>query len=340
MPIEKQNLESSARLILDSAMARFLPKDIDQVPTTIRRIIQGFEVVANYQYVRGLEHIEWLRDQYRQMQSEDHSLPLLFAFNHTGKSEVFRVIEFAINIAGRADRLFLPVSEDYTDEEIYYTYSKLVETANAVGIQTFPIRQSYLDRKGILIADTVVGKIPNKIREAKIESRGKPLKLLKSIKANFSAGNIFIIATEGKRNPQGWLMPAEEGAGLAVASLKHLIEEGKVPDAYVVPIGIDVLPKKFLDYRSQYGMTVGQPLTPLQISEKSSALAEKYDIPLRHGQPSYSLLSHALMMEIADLLLESNRGVYHEGNPYFLEVLQDRIRIGSDSEGRVGLLKI
>ena len=48
MPIEKLNLESSARLILDSAMARFLPKDIDQVPTTIRRIIQGFEVVANY----------------------------------------------------------------------------------------------------------------------------------------------------------------------------------------------------------------------------------------------------------------------------------------------------
>jgi hypothetical protein len=327
-PIETQSRtltpkDHTARLLLDT-------------------VIGGFELYTH-------RNTTWLEiGQIAQNLSAELNLPqgpqpAIFAINHIDAPEIFWAARLAYQVAGGdASRLVLPVSEKYT----HFRHHPPLATAVALakhggGVGFLPVEQAYRVRRGDLIGEIPLpedAQIPHIQDEAALRRQlelGK--EFMKILPQLLLSGKFLIISPEGHRDIK--LNPAETGTGVAILKMQQLIENGEITSGLIVPIGIQKLVRKPGQIRRQYAMTIGIPLSPGQLITRARELSTEFSIPLKRGEPTADIVSHALMLEIASLLPGSQQGVYSRQSPYFEDVLHGIIKLGTQNGGkRVGLI--
>ena len=263
--------------------------------------------------IDGMEHIEEIRR--RRVESWERR-PLIIAFRHVKVRDIIDVLGLALQAVDYLpEEIIMPTSEHYVHFFHHPPYTIADALCHKYGVETPRVIQSYrldddrLDREA----------------KSKLVTLSEELgtALIHKIKKGFVQGKCLVIAPEGHRSSSsnivlGGLQPAEAGIGL---SIRLLIKSGMEAD--VLPIGI--IPDR--NKPRSYGICVGKSLNLKQIYERASELAQTVGLNNQDKTIINSLLGHALMTFIAELLPKEQWGVYDPASAYYKDTLLGELKL-------------
>jgi len=252
------------------------------------------------------ENISLIRERIIR-EERDRYNPSIIVFPYLAEAEDLWVTSLALYLYGaKPSRLFFPNSNS----------------------------PAYLQRRGTVISEREKVSLLKEERRA-VKDKPRRLKEINldpnSLEKEFADGNCLIMASSEYPSRNGSLLPAEADLGLAVRVLDRMISSGRVPDAVVIPVGIDILTGRLADGRRRLRMTIGKPLTPAEIKAEAKALVKLHELPgfeRKVVKPNNSQLAHTVMLELANL--EINKGVYDPSHPLFRHVIRDKVLSGND----------
>ena len=278
--------------------------------------------------VQGQENLDSVRTIQKGFRQSEHGkpIPMIVYFNHIAGDDALVVFALLNRYFGELiGKPTLPVSDEYTHLRVHPSYAIGSFLAkHLAGYEVFKITQAYRSRgeEGEVLKD---------------RSESQALELMKNLDRTFTEGGCLIIAPEGHRSPDNSLQPAEESIGVEVRKLISLIDKQKIPEAIILPIGIEYPgspAKKFHlgSKKVQARLSVGSPLLATEMKSNIDLFSRRMKL---EGIKERVLITNYLMMALSNLLPKEMRGVYDKENPLFKPTLEGKAKLVQQSDGRV-----
>lgn len=270
--------------------------------------------------VKGQENLDSIREMQMGFRRSEYGkpIPMVVIFNHIAGDDIFSVFETLDRSLGGAMGIpILPVSDVYMQLIKHPAYAIGARVAQLIfNFDVFPVRQAYRTRtaEGMLLRD---------------DSDSQTLAFMNKLTEKFIEGGCLIIAPTGHRSPNNSLQPAESSIGVAVRKLMSLIIKEQIPEAIILPIGIEYpgLPAKKFHLglkKVSTKLSVGQPLLATEILGDVNLFSQEMNLK---GIKERVLITDYLMMRLADLLSEEMRGVYNPKSKWFKDALEGRAKL-------------
>jgi len=272
--------------------------------------------------VLGQEHLASVLELQQCFRRSEYAkpIPMIVYFNHIAGDDPFLILELLDRSLGDVmGNVILPVSDVYMKLHKHPTYAIGARLAQQIfGFDVFPITQAYRRRGSGQIEDT----------------NGETITFIDQLTQKFINGGCLVIAPEGHRSPgnslqPASLQPAEESIGVAVRRLINLIKKKQIPEAIILPIGIEYpgLPAKRFHLglkKVPAKLSVGQPLLATEILENVNLFSSQMNLK---GIKERVLITDYLMMALSNLLPPGMRGVYDGESTWFRPTLEGRAKL-------------